>query len=121
MKKITVYKVVRLDSGVEFFSAFVSPYCCQYKLGGIITNKKMPLFAFDTYENAEDYALDWHVILKCEAVLSPKQPKRGADACFNEFNLFWKQVWGKKKITVRTCEKPDGTVFCSSITPLEIN
>lgn len=123
----TVYKVVRRIDKIKFESAFNSNYNCQYRLEETTTNEKMPLFAFDTLENARNYENWNHTILKCNAVVSLMQPKRRAECCYDnpetrspEFDLFWKQIRNHKKITVRTRYKVKGTIFCSSITPLNI-
>jgi hypothetical protein len=120
MKTQIVYKVVRYYGKSGYLSAFVSVHDRQYRLGETVTNEKMPLFAFDTLENARAFRHFNHVILKCNAVISSMQPKLRADTCYDQFDLFWKQIKNYKKITAYTCQKVIGTIFCSSITPLEM-
>ena len=123
MKKITVYKVVStstLAGGLR--SARIRTLAHFYAIGQTTTNERMPLFAFDTLPNARGFRSNasYEKILKCEAVLSPKQPK-SYSWFFCDVEKFWKQVWSKKKITVKKDSPPPiGTLFCSSITPLEM-
>lgn len=124
MKTQIVYKAVKFfNEQTGYLSAFNSIFRCRYRIGKATTNKKMPLFAFDTLENARAFSYDnfnAFIIFKCNAVVSPMQPKLRAFTYDVDFILFWKQIRNKKKITAFTSQKVKGTIFCSSITLLEI-
>ena len=121
----TVYKVVMtphlMHDGSIFYSARETNDNRQtYELGTPATNEKMPLFAFDTWAHAEDFRRDCESVLECQAVLSPKQPKKILYNSTINNNLFWKQIWSKKRVTETTQPTIKGTLFCSSITPIKI-
>jgi hypothetical protein len=121
----TIYKVVKpphsIDEGSVFYSARETNANRQsYRLGVPTTNERMPLFAFDTQEHAEDFRKFGESILECQVVLSPKQPKRILLRPTLSNILFWRQIWSKKLVTEATRPIIKGTIFCSSITPLEV-
>lgn len=119
MKTQIVYKAVRKSFFKDRFESAVvkrtSPQLTSYAIGVTTSNPKMPLFALKTIEDTKDP--DWAIcyIFECNAVISPKQPKRRANICYN-MKLFWNQIWNKKKVTVPTEPLALGTIFCSSIT-----
>jgi hypothetical protein len=120
MKTQIVYKVVHSNS--SYVSArYRGIYEQTYNIGKTTSNPKMPLFAFKTLNAARHMAWTGDTILKCKAVLSPRQPKTIAQYDDNEaIKLFWKQVRNHKKITVSRANKGTDTVFCSYIIPLEV-
>ena len=125
MKTRTVYKVVKSLSPSRFHSCVLnidSKHYTAYVIGETTTNERMPLFALKTLNDAKDCEWSNCFILECQAVISPKQPNRRANICFSNerFELFWKQVWNKKRVTVPVESLPPGTVFCSSITPIKV-
>ena len=127
MKIQTVYKAVRPIhySITSFQSAMIqdaSPHLTSYVIGKTTINETMPLFALKSLENTKDPEWEMYYILECNAVVSPKQPIRRANICYSNerFELFWKQIWSKKKVTVPVESLSSGTVFCSSVTPIKV-
>jgi hypothetical protein len=124
----TVYKIVRQLNG-KFCSAWMNGECrTTYEIGKATKSKFGPLFAFNTLENARYWKMSMFresenvSIVEATARLSRIQPKHLEDTqgllSEKESRRFWREAKANKGCHL--ARVPRGTVFCSSIQPLEI-
>jgi hypothetical protein len=114
-----VYKLVSFNEDGDMFSALLHSrkYRLQYRLKHETKPIIGKIMAFDTFENAVDYANSGCRVLKCHACKVEVADNLFIPFCDNadsEYENYW-----KGKGTYRN-ETPRGTVFCDKITPLEI-
>jgi len=132
-----VYKVVKTTAYGHpyYFSSYISAFHggLKYIIGEptVPEIEKSPLMAFDSLDSAETFIVQQEAamrlkILKCRA----KEMKFSRkvvlaipnECCSHEIPTFWSTFFSGKprRYELPVMPAPDGTVFCSKITPINV-